>query len=257
MRDRRLARSILVGAFLVLLPASRSDALSANASIYNDANAHYRIGEYAEAVALYEQLVARGVKNGYVYHNLGNAHFKSGRIGRAILAYERALGLLPGDEDVAANLRFVNASKVDKEPELDANFATRAVKTTYDAFSAHALTLFASILLLCVYVTAAVTALLPGRRILCIVLLVVLGFSLSGTGVVLAFKIYDREVVQEAIVLVEEVLGRSGPREDYLRVFAIHEGTKVTIERVEREWFLVRLSNGIGGWINAAGIEKI
>lgn len=246
-----------LGAVAVLLSVDRPDAMDSGASVYNDANALYRSGAYAEAAARYEQLVAQGVRNGHVYYNLGNAHFKAGRIGRAILAYERALVLMPGDEDTVANLRFVNALKTDREPGSDVNFLTRVLDRVYGAFSADGLALFSSVLLFVVCGAVSAVVLAPGRRALRTVFLVVLSCGLFGSGVLLAFKIYDREVVQEAVVLEEAAMGRSGPREDYLQVFTIHEGTKVVIERVEQEWFLVRLSNGIGGWIAGASVEKI
>ena len=245
------------GAVVVLLSVDRSDAMDAGASVYNDANVLYRRGAYAEAAARYEQLVAQGARNGHVYYNLGNAHFKAGRIGRAILAYERALVLMPGDADAVANLRFVNALKADRESEPDVNFLTRVLRRVYGAFNADGLALFSSVLLFVVCGAVSAVVLVPGRRVLRTVLLVVLSCGLFGSSVLLAFKIYDQEVVQEAVVLEEAVLGRSGPGEDYLQVFTIHEGTKAVIERVEQEWFLVRLSNGIGGWIARASVERI
>ena len=60
-----------------------------------------------------------------------------------------------------------------------------------------------------------------------------------------------------AIVLKAETVGRSGPGEDFLQVFSLHEGAKVSIERKEGLWVLVRLPNGIGGWIVLDGIGKI
>ena len=53
----------------------------------------------------------------------------------------------------------------------------------------------------------------------------------------------------KGIVLVPETVGRSGPRSDYLQVLTLHEGTLVVLESQEGQWGLIRLPNGIGGWI--------
>ena len=71
--------------------------------------------------------------------------FKAGEIGRAILAYERALKLMPGDEDVLSNLRFVNAHKEDKGPEEDVNLLTRMLSSANRVLSANVLAVLSSI----------------------------------------------------------------------------------------------------------------
>jgi hypothetical protein len=40
-------------------------------------------------------------------------------------------------------------------------------------------------------------------------------------------------------------------------VFVVHEGTKVVVERREAGWLLVRLANGLGGWLPAEVVAVI
>jgi hypothetical protein len=40
-------------------------------------------------------------------------------------------------------------------------------------------------------------------------------------------------------------------------VFAVHEGTKLRVVRREGGWLLVRLANGLGGWLAAGVVEVI
>ena len=61
-------------------------------------DAYYR-GEYAAAIAAYEQVAALGVINEDLYYNLGNAYYRAGRMGPAIYNYERALTLDSDQED--------------------------------------------------------------------------------------------------------------------------------------------------------------
>ncbi len=89
--------------------------------------------------------------------------------------------------------------------------------------------------------------------------MVLLAFGLLGCGVgsaLLATKAGDMNT-PAAIVLAAETIGRSGPGDDFLQAFTLHEGTKVVLERKEGPWGLVRLPNGIGGWIVLDAIGMI
>ncbi len=251
------AGSALPAVLAFLLFTGAAGGAGTGARIYNEANALYGQGEFKKAAVRYEEVVSRGVRNGYVFFNLGNAYFKAGETGRAILAYERALRLMPDDEDVIANLRFVNAVKVDRSPDDSANLVTRFLSSGYGLLSADVLAVSGSV---CLYLAAAAGVfwlLVPSRRSLCIGLLVLAGMGLGGSGALLTYRVYSENAVSEAIVISDKVRGRSGPGDDYLLVFTIHEGTKVTIERVEERWFLVRLPNGIGGWLPGNSLEII
>ena len=241
---------------MVLALSPVADASESLAGLYNQGNERYREGDYEGAISAYEQVIAQGLQNGEVYYNLGNAYYKSDQLGRAILAYERALKLMPNDEDVLANLRFANARRVDKETSEDPNFLTRMMFWVYHFWGINTLSVF-----VCVFVFGIAGSLvgwlfLPLKRIIWVVLLVVLGGGLVTSGGLLALKVQKRGEVT-AIVLNAEAFGRSGPGDDFLQVFVLHEGTKVFVERREGNWFLVRLSNGVGGWVKRDVLGKI
>lgn len=241
----------------VLLFVGTAGSAGTVAQVYNEANALYRQGEFREAASRYEEVVSQGVRNGNVFFNLGNAWFKAGEIGQAILAYERALKLMPGDEDVLLNLQFVNARKEDKSPEEDDNLLTRVLSSAYRVLSADVLAVLSSISLFLMSAAAVLWLYSTSRRSLWIGLLVLAGAGLCGSGSLLTYRAYSETSASEAIVLADEVQGRSGPGNDYLLVFTIHEGTKVAVERLESRWYLVRLPNGIGGWVPGETVERI
>ena len=251
------ADKVSMTAMIFVFFAGSAYGAGTGASIYNEANALYRQGEFRKAAGRYEEVVSRGVRNGNVFFNLGNAYFKAGETGRAILAYERALRLMPDDEDVLANLRFVNAVKEDKGPDDDLNLATRILSSGYRLLSADVLAVSGSVCLFLLAAAAVIRLLSASRRSLWIGLLVLAGMGFCGSGALLTYRVYTESSVSEAIVIADEVRGRSGPGDDYLLVFTIHEGTKVTIERMEDRWYLVRLPNGIGGWLPGTAMEII
>ena len=78
------------------------------------ANSLYSDKQYAKSVQAYEALVQDGVRNGYLFYNLGNAYIRMGKTGPAILNYVRAKNLIPRDENLAANLKFAIQQTRDK-----------------------------------------------------------------------------------------------------------------------------------------------
>lgn len=92
---------------LLMLLASAPLAIAQDAAdAFDAANRLYEQGNYKEAAAAYEQMLAAGQTSPAVYFNLGNALFKSGLIGRAIATYRHTEQLTPRDPDLRANLRF-------------------------------------------------------------------------------------------------------------------------------------------------------
>src|SRR3954453_11397717 len=73
----------------------------------NDAYLH---GDYAGAVAAYEELDRQGLVSADLYFNLGDAYYRQGNLGRAIWSFERAAAVDPDDEDARYNL--VQARKI-------------------------------------------------------------------------------------------------------------------------------------------------
>jgi len=245
----------LLYAGLIILTASQVAA--SGGSVYNEANGLYRSGRYSEAAERYERLIQGGIRNTDVYYNLGNAYYKAGHLGKAILNYERALMLSPNDADIRANLRFANAVKRDQIEDEEHNLIGRSLLITYDWLTLDGLAVVASVCLFVLAATGACWLYVPGRRTLWLSVSVVVGLFAVSTGGLLALKIHQREVVRRAVVLADEAFAHSGPGEDYLQVFSVHEGTAVVIEREEAGWILVRLHSGIGGWLAGANLEEI
>ena len=138
-------KGLICAVVMALIVSAQVGANESLAALYNRGNEHYRQGNFDAATSAYERVVAQGLSNGDVYYNLGSAYYKSGQLGRAILSYERALKLMPGDADVLANLRFVNAQKVDRESEDDANVLTQVLWVIFEFFSLNTLFVLVSV----------------------------------------------------------------------------------------------------------------
>ena len=134
MRERspfaRGAASIAAVCALSLAPSlARPDIARGQdlATLYGKANAAYFEGELERAIASYDQLVASGVRDPDVYHNLAVAHGRAGRLGYAVLYLERALLLSPGETELEQTLAMARAALGERraQKEGEATVETR------------------------------------------------------------------------------------------------------------------------------------
>ncbi|NKB65553.1 MAG: tetratricopeptide repeat protein [Candidatus Latescibacteria bacterium] len=247
--------------FIVLIAvlASLQSATGQSAALgqYNEANNHYRGKEYEAARQAYLQVVAAGVRDARLFYNLGNACFKIDRLGEAILWYERALRLAPRDADIKANLAFANQAKEDKDPPPQ-NPLGRWLEQLYGWPSIDELCITFSVLFAAIFALASWRVWQGGKvgAGWLAALSVCLGLAVAN-GLFVGARLYQHHYRVEAIVTTAEGTARSGPGEGETAVFVLHEGTKVRLERRENPWVLVRLANGLGGWLPAAAIEEI
>ena len=92
-------------------------------SLCEQADSAYNKEDYAQAVALYNKILAENGRSADVYYNLGNAWYRRGNSAQAVLAYERALRVDPTHVDARNNLKFVN-SRLEDKPEDNNSFLT-------------------------------------------------------------------------------------------------------------------------------------
>jgi tetratricopeptide (TPR) repeat protein len=243
---------------ILLLWCASVSAQAAAVGLYNEANDHYRNGDFAAAQRAYIQVVDSGVEDARLFYNLGNSHFKLQELGAAILWYERAYRLDPRDEDIAANLLFANQVKADRDEEKNGNVVIQFIIDTFFFPTLRELSLLFAVGWFGVF--ALGTWRLLGRGgvgALWLVATLVCGSTALACGSWFALRSYQQAGAQSAIVLVRSVTARSGPDTGQTEVFSMHEGTKVSVVRSEGKWVLVRLQNGLGGWVLAEQIEII
>lgn len=271
-RSRELALSVAALALCVLgvvapsaaaedgtaggAPGRALDAGSATRG-FLEANELYAEERYDEAAALYEEILEAGFENADIEYNLGNAHYKAGRMGWAVLAYERALRLDPSHEDAAANLEFVRELLADRQSSvggpLSAFFARLSSRFTLGRLAVLASALY--------FVLAGVGiagvlrggfAGWPGR------LAVVAAVALVVAGALLGYRIAQAGANVEAVVLAPEVSVRTGPGDDFVLEFRLHEGTKVRLAETRGEWARVSVTGtDLEGWLPGSAVERI
>jgi len=241
---------------LSAVPSPEAQILDA-AARYNEAGALYSDGRFPEALTIYEELIESGIENPDLYYNASNAAYRTGDLGRAILYLERARKLAPSDEDIAANLAYLNSVKEDREPPED-NAVVAFFTNLYDAINLNDAALWSAlsfaISLLCA--TAALFSLSWKRQALVILSLVAGICFAAATGIQL-HKLHRESTTVEAVIMNDEAPAYSGPGTENTHIFTIHEGMKVVIERSQDGWNLIRLRSGVGGWIRTEHMEVI
>ena len=246
-----------------VLGSARSSTLGpapTQVEFYQEGNRLYQEGDFEGALASYLRLVEAGFESGEVYYNIGNTYFKLGDVAPSILYYERARRLLPGDEDVQANLDLARSLTVDEIEPLPRFWLFSAVqwwvgllpRTLLIAVVAASYLVGTGVVLLLILKRGAQVA-VWGRRI---VLASGVVFFLFGLN--LAVREFELGRAQEAVVLQPQVDVLSAPLDDEtLTIFTVHEGTKVRIDRFSEEWAEVALEDGRVGWVPVGVLETI
>ena len=208
----------------------------------------YKKGNYEDAITQFNQ-VAASAKNGKLYYNLGNAYMKNGDLGDAILWYERALKLIPADPDLKFNLDYARGLVKDKME----NEQTPIFRVLF--FWNHLLNAL-NIQQLAIVLNIGFWSLLTVRQFIKknvlkapsgIILLLTVIFTATAF-----FNIYAAQYRRYAVVLPKEVAVRSGLTEDSTSLFGLHAGTKVKIEKENKDHYRVFFSHGKIGWVNKA-----
>jgi len=246
-----LAVCCLLFAFLVFADEATS--------LFNQANKFYETGDYQQAAAAYEKILAAGQANWQVYYNLGNAYYKQRRVGKAIINYERARRLNRDNEDIDFNIDLANLSVADRIPVMPRSMVVVWLDNAVHFFTIEVAATVMLIFWVLLFIGAVIWMLARrgfpqswGRRLVWAAGSVWLIFML-----IFGVLAYERATVQEGIVLTSRVVVRSSPAEDATEIFILHEGVKVRLQESSGVWQRIKLADGKVGWLEANAVEKI
>ena len=225
--------------------------------LYIKANSDYENGDYEKAISSYEELLDMNKVSLEVFYNLGNVYFKSKKIGKAILNYERALRMAPRDSDIQLNLRLTRAMAIDKINTQERGFILDAALFLYDRMNINELTVTCSILYFFIIMLLVFSIFFVAKRRKIFYTASVFGIILFIFFAFLLAKVHSENFVKSGIVITENIDVRSGPKEDYLLQFTLHEGTKVSIIKETQGWYEIELSRDLKGWIPKTSVAII
>ena len=225
--------------------------------LFSQANAQYAEGNYAEAAAQYEQVIAEQ-PSAEAYYNLGNAYFKQGELAQAILAYERALRIEPSYKDAKHNLLFAQSRIVDNIEDTQSFFLSNWLKAIRNALNQQTWMILSIALFICmliVFFLFAFSQTVWVRKTAFYTSLVALLISL--VACINAGSLHHRDTKRaEAIITQGIVNAKSSPDRSGTDLFTVHEGTKVEITETIGDWCCIHVGNYIG-WMPLAHLERI
>ncbi|MCF8381633.1 MAG: tetratricopeptide repeat protein [Bacteroidales bacterium] len=228
-------------------------------TLFEKANKLYQQAEYESAIQLYSQIDSLGYKSADVYFNMANAFFRSNKLGKARLYYERALLISPSDEDIKANMEFLESmlsDRFDVVPEFFLKTWLRKIILGFhpDNWMIVSLIFFTIFLaggMVYIFLRSAAT-----RRIGFFVALISFLFSVSSYG--LSYISYKKVSDPSTAVIMEaSQVVKSAPRQSGKELFILHIGSKVYIENSIDTWKEIRISDGRKGWVPSESIEEI
>jgi len=223
------------------------------------ANQAYEAGDYAEAAAGYEAVIAFGVHNKDIYYNLGNAYFKLGDLGRAILNYRRAHYLDPRDSDVSTNLAIAQAQTIDQLDATPAGAWANLVQIAEEWLTLREAIILALILWLIICGLAILWILLPSLRRWTGIGMAIMGLFLATGLISIANRYYTERFYPPAVIVAQQVdvTGGPGDADQYLVEFDLHSGAEVRLVESRPDWRRIALSGDLQGWVPAGAIELV
>lgn len=258
--SRRKGSGLVAGGMLVLLfGLVRIVAADEAGSLFSQANQHYQAGQYAEAAAAYEKIIALGRENWQVYYNLGNAYFKQRQLGMAILNYERALRLNRRNDDIRFNLELANLAIIDRIPQPPVALVVAWGQAALNFLSIQQVALAGLIFWILLFAGLVANLLAPrriwqlaGRRLAWIA-----GTGVLVLAVIFAAQLYQQHASRYGIVLQRRVVVHTSPAADATEAFILHEGAKVQLQEQSGTWARIRLADGKVGWLPQAAVGVI
>jgi tetratricopeptide (TPR) repeat protein len=244
---------ILFGTITSVLHAQSAEAL------FSKANTQYNLGQYQQALDLYDSIVAQGQHSADLYFNKGNAHYKLNQIAPSILNYEKALLLDSDHKGALTNLPFAQNMTLDAiEPLPQTGFSTfldRLFKAL--PVSGWALVCLLTMFFACLFFGAYfMTGYSVRKRIFFSAALVF--FVTSGFSMFIAY--YQQAQLQSettAVIFAQQVDFRAEPNLRSEVFVQLHEGTKIVVVEQIEQWAHVRLANGSMGWVPNEAIQQI
>jgi tetratricopeptide (TPR) repeat protein len=245
---------ILIFCFLVCPALNFAYALPAQSSIsqfFSQANLEYQKGDFKSAEQRYRQILDSGTESGPIYYNLGNACFKQKHLGDAIYYWEKARQKMPSDRDILGNLELVNLLLVDRIEAPADPFLIQIIARAQGWLTIAGQSKLVLILFIVANVLLSIYWLARNHRFASYTLIgcLVIGSLFILAAGSLSWKIYVSENRKEGVVIEQKVDIRSGPGNENITVFTLHEGTKVRVLGSGNGWHQISLPNGWSGWL--------
>lgn len=244
--------SLLIASFSAFASKGNADEM------FRQANEAYENGDFQQAIELYNSVIDNGYDSWELRYNMGNAYYRLDNIGKTILNYERALRMAPGKKVVKDNLALARSKTTDNIEEIPRLFLAEWVLSITKIMTLKGwLTTLAiifilglaalSVFLISTEYKTRKTALINSMVLLALIIL-------SAVFATISFVSASKD--NEAVITEPLVVVKGSPDMKGVDKFVLHEGTKLTINDTQDDWWQIEIADGKNGWINS-GAERI
>jgi tetratricopeptide (TPR) repeat protein len=219
----------------------------------------YHNKDYDTALSQFLYLENNNIINADLYYNIANCYFRQSEVGKAILYYKKALKVDPAHHAAASNLKFILTLTKDKIETPDNGALSQFLLRIYHSFDLNKAALFTAILffLMIILLILLQTVFQTRDKSLPVFLIFLVVILLVVSSTISYLKYQNFHSASDAVITAQTAIGYSGPGVEYTRVFTIHEGMICQIEDTNDDWLLIKLPNGIGGWIQTNLLEIV
>ena len=227
--------------------------------IQQDAISSYNDKDYQTALEKFSLLENEGIINADLYYNIGNCYFRINEVGRSILYFKKAIKVRSDHSAARRNLEYALTFTIDKQESDDQSVIRSFWLRAFDSISINLLAIITLIIfsIIIMFICLMIIHYKNREKTVPIFITTIFIFLFLVFFIISILKWQEFNKTDEAVLLSTSAIGYSGPGEDFTRVFTIHEGMIFTIEKSEDNWSLIKLENGLGGWINKDTYVKI
>ena len=171
-----------------------------------------------------------------------------------MLWYERALKLIPDDPDLKFNHKY--GLTLVKDEREDNRLPILRVVFFWQHLLSAATIQWAAIILNMLFWFILVLQVLRRKKKLKTLGYVFLTLALVFTFTAL-YNHYASRHVKEAVILPDQIAVRSGLTDDSTELFGLHAGTKIKIEKENKDFYRIYFSDGKIGWLKKSEVGVI
>ena len=213
---------------------------------------------FEKAAAEYSWVAKQGVRNAGLHYNLANALLQSGDRGGAILEYLRARDLAPADARIAANLAYARTlvpgrPAMGQDPSLVDRLATWWHVVPMPVRATIAAVAWIGFWILLAWRLTRSRAGTPheGAGVLWRYVAAAMLLAAAVAGFTIAVDLAEQRDEARGVVMADGVVVRKGNGDGFERAIEQTLSSGVEFRAIERRpgWVLIRLGDGLGGWV--------
>lgn len=255
-----IATAIVLFLALILGVQLMTQEEQADVNVLETANRLYDRNNLAEAILLYEQLVARGVNESTVYYNLGNAYYRQGDLGRALLNFNRAAKLTPRDADIRANRDLVRnqISQPILEDDLGVAGTFSHITDGWLSFNEAAIVALVLWFLIIFFLTASSYIGNKGIKDRLRYLALGLLIALVVIGISLGSRFYTEQNKPLGFIVAPTIAVSSEPKDGYDTDLQLSSGAEIRLEKRQGDWAKLAVEGSQSeSWVPIDALELV